>query len=335
MSMGKKGRILSGNRPTGKLHLGHLVGILENWASLQDSYQCFFEVADWHVLTTGYKDLRGIEENTREMVACWLSAGIDPEKSIIFLQSHVKEHAELHLLFSMITTVSRLERNPTFKEQIDQLGLEERVSYGLLGYPVLQAADILMYRAQAVPIGEDQLPHLELSREMARRFNYLYGETFPVPEPLLTRVPRLLGTDGRKMSNSLNNAIFISDSEEELWKKVQSMITDPGRVRLKDKGDPEVCSIYSYHKIFNNPGYYQEVGPACREAQVGCHECKQKLKDTLNLKLDPIREKRERLLADDKKILEILNKGSREAREYAKETMEQVYSHMRLFTLEG
>lgn len=331
----EKQRILSGNRPTGKLHLGHLVGILENWASLQDEYSCFFEVADWHVLTTAYNSSGGMEENIKEMLAGWLSTGIHPEKSIIFLQSQVKEHAELHLLFSMITTISRLERNPTYKEQIENLGLEENISYGLLGYPVLQAADILIYRAHAVPIGEDQLPHLELSREMARRFNYLYGETFPIPKPLLTQVPRLPGTDGRKMGNSFSNAIYISDEEDILWEKVRSMVTDPGRVRLTDKGNPEVCSIYAFHKIFSNPGYYQEVEPLCKEARVGCQECKKVLKDILNEKLEPIRDKRKMYLKDEKKLKDILREGNIKAREFAKETMERVREGMGLMTLEG
>lgn len=330
-----KERILSGNRPTGTLHLGHLVGILENWASLQDAYLCFFEVADWHVLTTAYQNPGGMEENIKEMVAGWLSTGIDPERSVIFLQSHVKEHAELHLLFSMITTISRLERNPTYKEQIQNLGLEGNVSYGLLGYPVLQAADILIYRAHAVPIGQDQLPHLELSREMARRFNYLYGDIFPVPEPILTNIPRLAGTDGRKMSNSLNNAIFLSDDAAVLWEKVQRMVTDPGRVRLKDPGSPEVCSIYQYHRIFSNPGFFQEVGPACREAQVGCHDCKKKLTAILNLRLTPIREKRKEVLSHTGRIEEILSAGSTRARAFAQQTLEQVRESMHLFTLEG
>ncbi len=329
--MTDKKKILSGNRPTGNLHLGHLVGILENWASLQDDYHCFFEVADWHVLTTAQHNLPAMDRNIREMVAGWLSTGIDPEKSVIFMQSQVPEHAELHLLLSMITTVSRLERNPTYKEQLEELDLERGVSYGLLGYPVLQAADILIYRASAVPIGQDQLPHLELTREIARRFNHLFDEVFYEPEPLLTRVPKLAGTDGRKMSNSYDNAIYISDTKEEIREKVKQMVTDPGRVRLKDKGTPEVCSIYDYHHVFNNPGFYQQVGPACRQAEIGCTECKERLASTLDQHLAPIRDRRARLLADGDRIDEILRAGTIKARREAGETMELVRDVMKIY----
>lgn len=330
----EKKRILSGNRPTGRLHLGHLAGILENWAALQDDYFCFYMIADWHVLTTDYQNPKGMEENIKEMLAGWLSTGIDPSRSVVFLQSQVKEHAELHLLFSMITTVSRLERNPTFKEQIQELGLEENVSYGLLGYPVLQAADILIYQAHAVPVGGDQLPHLELSRELSRRFNYLYGEVFPIPEPLLTTVPRLPGTDGRKMSNSFNNAIFLSDEKEILWEKVQRMVTDPGRVRLTDRGNPEVCSVYAYHRIFSCPTHFSALGPACQEAQVGCHACKKNLTEIVNEKLEPIREKRRQFLADENQLQEILYSGSKQAQTFAQKTLAQVREAMHLMTLE-
>jgi len=327
-----KGRILSGMRPTGKLHVGHLVGVLENWVELQKEYDCYFEVADWHALTTKYDQTDDIKNNTRELVIDWISAGIDPEESVIFVQSDVKEHAELHLLFSMITSVGRLERVPTYKEQIEELNLGNSVPYGLLGYPVLQAADILLYKGDTVPVGKDQLPHLELTREIARRFNYLYGEDdeiLPEPEPKLTKVPKLLGTDGRKMSKSYGNAIFLGDSEEEIEDKVREMVTDPQRIRLKDPGNPDVCSVYDYHNIFNTTEV-EELATGCREAGIGCMDCKRNLKDVLTNELAEIRAKREELKANPEQIDDILNAGAKKARKLARETMEEVRNAMNL-----
>ncbi|AZR72325.1 tryptophan--tRNA ligase [Anoxybacter fermentans] len=338
----KKGRILSGSRPTGRQHLGHLKGILENWASLQDDYECIFEVADWHALTTKYNRTYELKDNIRETVIDWISAGIDPKKSIIFVQSDVKEHAELALLFSMIVSVGRLERNPTYKEQVQELNLGDSVSLGLLSYPVLQAADILIYKADTVPIGEDQLPHLELTREIARRFNYLYGkvkengdgeereEILPIPEPLLAKVPRLPGTDRRKMSKSYGNAIYLADSPDEILKKVKSMITDPQRVRLKDPGDPEVCTVYDYHKIFSHPELVEECSTKCREAGIGCAKCKQYLVEMLVEYLAPIQKKRKELEAQPEIIDEILENGKEKATKIARQTMEEIREAMHL-----
>ena len=242
-------RVLSGMRPSGKLHLGHFHGVLENWLRLQKEHECLFFVADWHALTTEYNNPSNIQDNIKEMVIDWLSCGIDPDKSTIFLQSAVKEHAELHLLLSMITPLSWLERNPTYKEQLEEVKDKDLHTYGFLGYPVLQTADIIIYKADMVPVGIDQAPHLELSREITRRFNFLYGKIFPEPQTLLTETPKLLGTDGRKMSKSYNNAIFLSDPPAVIEKKILPMMTDPARQRRTDKGNPELCPVYFLHKI--------------------------------------------------------------------------------------
>lgn len=320
-------RVLSGNRPTGKLHLGNLVGALQNWVQMQKDYECFFEVADWHALTTGYRETGELQDHIKEMVLDWFSVGIDPEKSVVFIQSHILEHAELHLLLSMISTVSRLERNPTYKEQIQELHLGDQVSYGLLGYPVLQAADILIYRAHVVPVGEDQLPHLEFTRETARRFNHLYGEIFPVPEHLLSPSPRVPGTDGRKMSKSYNNAIFLSDDEATIHEKVWNTITDPGRVRLKDPGNPQVCTIFSYYKILA-PTVQEEVEQACREASRGCTQCKKQLVSEIIAYLEPIQKRRRELEVEPQAIWSLLQEGTEKAREEAQATLQLVRAHM-------
>ncbi|MGB4648496.1 MAG: tryptophan--tRNA ligase, partial [Acetivibrionales bacterium] len=251
--MGKK-TMLSGMRPTGALHLGNYFGALENWVKLQDEYDCYYFIADWHALTTGYEDTSELKSNINSMVIDWLSAGLDPEKCTIFLQSSVKEHAELHLLFSMMTPLSWLYRCPTYKDQLAQLKDRNITTYGFLGYPCLQAADILMYKAAAVPVGEDQVPHVELTREMARRFNYIFGEVFPEPQAKLTKAKVLPGTDGRKMSKSYNNTIALSDDPDTVRKKVMSMVTDPARIRKDDPGHPEVCTVFSFHKVFNEEG---------------------------------------------------------------------------------
>ncbi len=386
-------RVLSGMRPTGKLHLGHYFGVIKNWVKLQQEHETFYMVADWHALTTGYKRVEEIPQNTEDMLIDWLTLGIDPKKSVVFQQSKVKEHAELFLIFSMITPKSWLEWNPTYKdtkynllriadlslmfkgglrdhvktfiaklpykvedfealeelfldmlsdalitalfegyldkEMLKELNVSKRDfydtdTYGFLGYPVLQAVDILIYKAQAVPVGEDQLPHIELSREIARRFNHLYGETFPEPQAILTETPRLPGTDGRKMSKSYNNAIYFADSEEEVKKKVMSFYTDPQKLRRGDPGRPEICPVFFYHKIFSPSERTQEIERECKSGRLGCVDCKKIMLEGLEAFLKPIREKREQVAKDRELLIHILEEGSEKARQIAKETMEEV-----------
>ena len=319
--------ILSGMRPTGRLHLGNYVGVLSNWVKLQGEYECFFEVADWHVLTTGYEDTSGILRDGIEVVTDWLAAGIDPEKSVVFVQSDVKEHAELHLLLSMLVSVARLERNPTVKEQVRDLGLGDNVMYGHLGYPVLQAADIILYKAHAVPVGEDQLPHLEITREIARRFNTLYEEVFPIPEPLLTRFPRLPGLDGKRMSKSMGNVILLSDEPEEIAKKVMTAVTDPEKIKMGDPGHPDICNVFAYHSRFNSDSV-GKIEAGCKSGELGCVECKRKCAVAISEYLASIRERRKELQTDEKSILEMLSEGAERARERAQETMNQVRQAM-------
>jgi tryptophanyl-tRNA synthetase len=316
-------------RPTGKLHLGNYVGALTNWVKLQDEYNCFFEVADWHVLTTGYEDTAGLLRDGIEVATDWLAAGIDPEKSVVFVQSDVKEHAELNLLLSMLVSVARLERNPTIKEQVRDLGLGENVMYGHLGYPVLQAADIIIYRAHAVPVGEDQLPHLEITREIARRFNTLYEEVFPIPEPLLTRFPRLPGLDGKRMSKSVGNVILLSDEPEVIEKKVMTAVTDPQKIRMGDPGHPDICNIFAYHQRFGADAE-KDIESRCRSGELGCVECKRMCAGAISDYLAPIRERRKELQANEKVILEVLAGGAEKARARAQETMSAVRRAMRL-----
>ncbi|MEJ7619933.1 MAG: tryptophan--tRNA ligase [Aquificaceae bacterium] len=386
-------RVLSGMRPTGKLHLGHYFGVIKNWLKLQEEHETFYMVADWHALTTGYKRVEEIPQNTEDMLIDWLTLGIDPKKSVVFQQSKVKEHAELFLIFSMITPKSWLEWNPTYKdtkynllriadlslmfkggtrdhvktlvaklpykvedldaleellldtisdalitalfegyldkETLKELNVSKRDfydtdTYGFLGYPVLQAVDILIYKAQAVPVGEDQLPHIELSREIARRFNHLYGETFPEPQAILTETPRLPGTDGRKMSKSYNNAIYFADSEEEVKKKVMSFYTDPQKLRRGDPGRPEICPVFFYHKIFSPSERTEEIERECKSGKLGCVDCKKIMLEGLEAFLKPIREKREQVAKDRELLIHILEEGSEKARQIAKETMEEV-----------
>ena len=317
-------RILSGMRPTGKLHLGNLHGALLNWKELQKNYQCFFFIADWHALTTEYKEPKAIHENILDMVIDWISVGLDPEVSTFFLQSEVKEHAELHLILSMITPLSWLERNPTYKEQQQELESKEIGTYGFIGYPVLQAADIMMYKAHAVPVGIDQAPHVELTREIARRFNFLYGEVFPVPEVLLTETPKLPGLDGRKMSKSYNNAVFLSDSLEEIRHKLSQMVTDPQRARRKDPGNPEVCILFPLHKIYSPPERIEEIERECPRAGIGCVDCKNWLIDQVLEALKPIKEKRDYWTQNSGKVQSILKAGNDRARTFAQKTMEEV-----------
>ncbi|MGH9342280.1 MAG: tryptophan--tRNA ligase [Terriglobia bacterium] len=323
-------RILSGMRPTGKLHLGNLVGALENWIKLQDQYESYHFVADWHMLTTEYAKVGDLQVNIREMVTDWLAAGLDPKKVTFFVQSRLPEHAELHLLFSMITPLGWLERVPTYKEQLENLKDRDLNTYGFLGYPVLQAADILMYKADAVPVGEDQVPHVELTREIARRFNHHYGPVFPEPQALLTRAPRLPGTDGRKMSKSYGNAIYLSDPAEVVSKKVAAMMTDPARKRRNDPGDPDICPVFDFHKTFSPGGVIERVNRECRTAEIGCVECKKLMAASLNGFLYPIRERRKPLEENPQRVWDILEEGTERARSVARETMKEVRAAMRL-----
>ncbi len=316
-------RILSGMRPSGKLHVGHLVGALANWAALQDEYECFYMVADWHALTTEYENPKEIKTNIKEMVIDWISAGLDPEKCTMFVQSHVLEHAELHLLFSMFIPLSWLERCPTYKQQQQELKDKNLSTYGFLGYPVLQAADILVYKADAVPVGEDQLPHLELCREIARRFNFLYKNIFPEPQALLTKVPKLLGTDGRKMSKSYDNCIFLSDPPQVIREKVASMITDPSRIRAHDPGHPDVCTAYGLHKIFNSPKI-DAITADCKSGKIGCVACKKVLSEALIERLKSIQAKRKELEAHPEELTRILNQGRLSAQKITQETLKKV-----------
>jgi tryptophanyl-tRNA synthetase len=325
-----RGKILSGMRPTGKLHLGHYVGALENWVKLQNEYQSFHMVADWHALTTGYEKTDRIKEDTLEMVADWISAGIDPEKAVLFVQSKVKEHAELHLLFSMLVTKARLERNPTVKEVIRDLHLGANISYGLLGYPVLQASDILMYKADLVPVGEDQVAHVELTREIARRFNSLYGNVFPEPEPKLTFFARLPGLDGKRMSKSVGNTIDLADDPEVILKKMRTAVTDPKKIRRGDKGHPDVCTVFTYHKSFNL-GEKEQIEKDCRSGSLGCVVCKENAAGKLADALAFLREKRATLMSKPHFIQDIIEAGSDKARAIAKETMHDVRRAMKLW----
>jgi tryptophanyl-tRNA synthetase len=325
-------RVVSGVRPTGPLHLGHLLGALRGWIALQDEADCLFFVADWHALTTGYEDTAQIRSNTLDMVVDWLAAGLDPEKVVIFRQSAVKEHAELHLLLSMIVPTPWLIRNPTIKEQARELGLisgddeaeMSQINYGLLGYPILQSADVMIYRAVRVPVGIDQVPHLELMREVARRFNRLYGKVFPEPQPLLTESPKIPGVDGRKMSKSYNNAVSLSDSEEEVDKKLSRMMTDPRRARRTDPGDPADCPAFNFHRVYCSEEEIAFVTEGCRSAGIGCLDCKKIMIKHVNADLAPIRERRAELAKRPDDIEAVLEAGNTRAREVAQETMEEV-----------
>jgi tryptophanyl-tRNA synthetase len=319
-------------RPTGKLHLGHLHGALGNWVRLQDGYHCFFFVADWHALTTGKTSAETIRESSEEMVIDWLSAGLDPKRSTIFRQSDVKEHAELHLLFSMITPTPWLMRNPTVKEQAQELGFIQsddeaevvKINYGLLGYPVLQAADILMYKAQRVPVGVDQVPHIEITREIARRFNSLYREIFPEPQPLLTEIPKIPGTDGRKMSKSYGNAVILSEPPAEIDAKLSKMMTDPRRVRRRDPGEPADCPAFNLHRLYCTPEELEYVSRGCRTADIGCLDCKKLMIKHVLDELAAFRERRVHWENHRDDVQDVLREGSRQARTIAQQTMEEV-----------
>lgn len=325
-----KGTIMSGMRPTGKLHLGNYFGALENWVKLQNEYKSYHAIVDWHALTTAYEDTGELQDNIMEVALDWLSAGLDPNKCTIYIQSDVKEIAELFLLLSMVTPVSWLERCPTYKDQLKQLEGKNIANFGFLGYPCLMATDILIFKAKYVPVGEDQVPHLELSREIARRFNYLYGETLPEPEALLTEAKVLPGLDGRKMSKSYNNAIYLSDSEDEIRSKASQMITDPQRIKKSDPGNPDICSVYAFHKVFTELADLKETEEACRGGKVGCVACKKRMAENLVKFLEPIRTRRAELEANPDDVRDILDMGAKRAREAAKVTMQEVREKMNL-----
>jgi len=317
-------------QPSGLMHLGNLLGALDNWKKLQDQYECYYFIADWHALTANYADTSNVRHYVREMIIDWLAAGLDPEKAVIFQQSLVPEHAVLHILLSMITPTPWLERVPTYKEKIDQVKDKDLHTYGFLGYPVLQAADILMYQAAFVPVGIDQVPHLELTREIGRRFNAFYGDVFPEPQPLLTEYPKLPGTDGRKMSKSYDNCLYLSESPEQITKKIMQMVTDPARKRRQDPGNPDVCPLFSLDKIFAPKEWQDYINVECRRAGVGCVDDKKELLKHLLAYLAPIQERRKKLSADPKKIENIIRDGSNRAGAVAAKTMEAVKKAMKL-----
>ncbi len=297
---------------------------------MQDDFECFFFIADWHALTTDYEATGAIQENILNVFLDWLSVGLSPDKSTLFVQSYEKEHAELFLLLSMITPLPWLERNPTYKEQIDQLNNRDLSTFGFLGYPVLQAADIIMYKAHGVPVGIDQAPHVELTREIARRFNHLYGEIFPAPKTILTETSKILGLDRRKMSKSYNNAIFLSDPPEEIEKKVSRMITDPQRARKSDPGDPDVCNVFTFHQLYSDQETVQSIAQECRQAKIGCVECKKMMAKNLVQALAPIRQKRSEFEADPDRVREIMDAGNNKARAICRETMEEVRAAVKI-----
>lgn len=322
-------RILSGNRPTGSLHLGHYWGALGNWVQLQEDYDCFYFVADWHALTTEFERPEIIRPSTLEMVMDWLAVGLSPERSVIFVQSAVKEHAELYLLLGMLMSVARLERVPSYKAFQEETG-RDLSTYGFLGYPVLQAADILMYRAHGVPVGEDQVAHVELTREFARRFNNLYGEVFPEPEALLTRASKVPGTDGRKMSKSYGNSIALAEDPASIEQKIKTMMTDPARKRRSDKGNPEVCPVYDLHRLYSDHQTLLWAADGCRTAGIGCLDCKGRLYPVIIENLAPVREKRRHYEAHPDEIRDILNQGNQKARAFAQQTMALVRKAMKM-----
>ncbi len=317
---------------SGKLHLGNLVGALSNWVVLQEKYDCFYFIADWHALTTGYAHPEAIRASTNDLLVNYFAAGLDPEKSTIFIQSMVPQHAELHLLLSMITPLGWLERVPTYKEKQENLEERDLAMYGFLGYPVLQTADIVIYKAKHIPVGIDQIPHLELSREIARRFNHIYKQDiFPDPEGLLTQFPKVTGLDGRKMSKSYDNAIYLSDTAAEVEHKIlRTMKTDPARMRRTDKGDPEQSPVYQLHKIYSSPEELAEIAEGCRSAGIGCIDCKKILISNVLHALNPVREKRNELISNPERLYELSRMGSERAAKVAEATMEEVRHAMGL-----
>ena len=322
--------VVSGMRPTGRLHLGHLHGALSNWVKLQAENTCYFFSADWHALTTNYHDTAVIKSAEREMFVDFIAAGIDPQRATLFVQSQVKEHAELFLLLGMITPVGWLERSPSYKEIREQITDRELALYGFLGYPVLQTADVVLYKANRVPVGVDQVPHIELAREIVRKFNFHYGEVFPEPQPILTQAPKVAGTDGRKMSKSYGNAIDLGESAQSTTKKIMGMVTDPARKRRQDPGNPEVCGIFYLHKIYSDDETVQWADTNCRTAGIGCVDCKKKLLEKLNPDQELLRERRESLLARPKDLEDLVQLGIGKARAVAARTMDEVRAAMKL-----
>ena len=330
----RRKRVVSGMRSTGKSHLGHYVGALQNWIAMQDQYDCFFFVADWHALTTDYADTSQVNQNSLEVLMDWLAAGLDPERCTLFIQSHVPQHAELHLLLSMITPLGWLERVPTYKEQQENITWKDLSTYGFLGYPLLQSADIMMYKGNFVPVGEDQVPHVELTREIARRFNQFYKlherEVFPEPQALKTKAAKLPGTDGRKMSKSYGNTIMLTDPEPVVRQKLKTMVTDPARVRRTDSGNPDVCPVGDLHKIFSSKETMARVNAGCRSAGIGCIECKSWAADALVQLLSPMQEKRKKYEQNPRLAWDILESGSERARKVASQTMNEVRAAMKM-----
>ena len=331
MTTAPRKRVLSGMQPSGLMHLGNYLGALENWKALQEDYECFFFVADWHALSTNYADTSRIREFVRELLIDWLAAGIDPKRSTVFIQSHIPEHAVLHLLLSMMVPVSWLERNPTYKEKQDEIKEKDLSTYGFLGYPVLQAADILLYKPDFVPVGKDQLPHLELTRELARRFNDIYKKpVFPEPKEHLTKFPKVLGTDGRKMSKSYGNTINLSDAEPVVRQKLKTMVTDPARVRRTDPGNPDVCPVYEFHKIYSPQEVQAQINRDCRTAAIGCIDCKKLVADKMVERMAPMWDARAALTSHPSRIDEIVQDGSRRAAKVAKATLAEVNEAMKI-----
>ena len=325
-----KPRILSGMRPTGALHLGNLMGALDNWVRLQESYDCFYTIVDWHSLTTDYADPGPVRQNVLEVAIDWLAAGLDPARSVLFVQSQVPEHAELHLLLSMITPVPWLERVPTYKEQQEQLQEKDLSTYGFLGYPLLQTADIIIYKADAVPVGEDQAAHVELTREVVRRFNHLYRPVFPEPKTLHTEAKRIPGTDGRKMSKSYGNAIFMKDPPEVIRQKLKPMLTDPARKRRTDPGNPDVCPVFDLHKVFSPPASQEWAAAGCRRAGIGCLDCKARLADHMLERLAEVHARRPEFESRPDTVWDILRDGNKRAQAVAKATMSEVREAMQV-----
>lgn len=324
-------RVLSGMRSSGRLHLGNLLGALKNWVQMQERYECYYFIADWHSLTTGYMDTSQVRASVRDIAIDYLSAGLDPNKSVLFIQSLVPEHAELHLLLSMITPLAWLERVPSFKELQQEMKERDLATYGFLGYPLLQTADVIMYKAHWVPVGIDQVPHIELSREVVRRFNNIYNVSFfPEPQPKLTEVPKLPGLDGRKMSKSYDNTIYLSDSRETLTQKVKTMMTDPARKRRSDPGDPELCPVFDFHRIYSSEAERQEVTQGCKTAGIGCIDCKNILTRNMLTDLAPLHEKRAYYMDHPQEAYDVLVTGSAQARTIAKETMGEVREAMQI-----
>jgi tryptophanyl-tRNA synthetase len=328
--MSKKKRILSGMRPTGPLHLGNYHGALANWIQMQDQFDCFYFIADWHALTSDYENPSQIQYNSRQMMIDWLGVGLSPDKSTLFIQSHIKEHAELFLLLSMITPVPWLERNPTYKDQIVQLSNKDLSTFGFLGYPVLQAADIIMYMADAVPVGIDQVPHVEITREIARRFNYLYGPVFPEPESVLTETPKILGLDRRKMSKSYDNAIYLSDSPADVTAKALKMVTDPQRMKKTDPGNPAICNVFDFHKLYSDADTVARIAEECPKAAIGCVDCKKIMAQALVAELAPVQERRRYYENRQDQLDEIIRTGNDKARKVAEATMARVRAAIKI-----